>query len=97
MKKNFLSLKKNVPLALGSMLLLASLGFTSYNYPKANDDKKIGFAESDLKVDTVASGLTMPWATAFLPGGELLVTERGGKLRLVKNGVLDPTPISGVP
>ncbi|MCF2442822.1 PQQ-dependent sugar dehydrogenase [Dyadobacter sp. CY345] len=97
MKTNFLSLKKNIPLVLGSLILLASLGLSSYNFSVSGEEKKAGFAESDLKVDTVATGLTMPWATAFLPTGELLVTERGGKLRLVKNGVLDPTPISGVP
>lgn len=91
MKTNFLSFKKNVPLLLGSMILLTSLGLSSYNFSGSGEEKKAGFAESDLKVDTVATGLTMPWATAFLPTGELLVTERSGKLRLVKNGVLDPT------
>ena len=34
---------------------------------------------------------------AFLPDGAILVTERGGKLRMVRNGVLDPTPIAGLP
>lgn len=54
-------------------------------------------SEANLKVDTVARGLKMPWSTAFLPNGDLLVTERAGKLRLVKNGILDPKEISGVP
>jgi glucose/arabinose dehydrogenase len=54
-------------------------------------------AKMDLSVETVVTGLTMPWATAFLPNGDMLVTERVGKLRLVKNGQLDPTEISGLP
>ena len=42
-------------------------------------------------------GLSRPFALAFLPGGEMLVTERAGRLRIVRNGVLDPQPISGIP
>ncbi len=39
----------------------------------------------DVKAETVVSGLEVPWAIAFLPNGDLLVTERPGRLRLVKN------------
>jgi glucose/arabinose dehydrogenase len=97
MKKNVTPFRKSLPLALGGILLSASLALMSNSgiTEDKNSPKKI--TEADLKVDTVASGLKMPWATAFLPTGELLVTERGGKLRLVKNGVLDPKEISGVP
>ena len=42
-------------------------------------------------------GLTRPYALAFLPDGAILVTERPGRLRIVRNGVLDPQPISGIP
>src|SRR5690606_20200767 len=38
-----------------------------------------------------------PWSLAFLPDGNMLVTERAGRLRIVRKGVLDPEPISGVP
>jgi len=51
----------------------------------------------DIRVVVVAKGLSHPWSLAFLPDGSLLVTERSGKLRLVKNGVVDPTPVPGVP
>ena len=50
-----------------------------------------------IKVSIVASGLVNPWSLAWLPDGGLLITERAGRLRLLKNGVLDPTPIAGVP
>ncbi|WP_031526032.1 PQQ-dependent sugar dehydrogenase [Dyadobacter crusticola] len=88
-------LKKYLPVALGGLLMTASVGLMSYNNVTDSPKKKI--AESDLKVDTVATGLTMPWASALLPNGDLLVTERGGKLRLVSKGQLDATPISGIP
>src|SRR5262245_3273248 len=39
---------------------------------------------------TVTKGLVHPWALAFLPDGSMLVTERPGRLRVVRNGVLDP-------
>jgi glucose/arabinose dehydrogenase len=45
----------------------------------------------------VTKGLNQPWSMAFLPDGGILVTERPGRLRIVRNGVLDPNPIAGVP
>ncbi len=54
-------------------------------------------AMHDYRVVTVVEGLVNPWAIAFLPGGEMLVTERPGRLRSVRNGVLDPDPVAGVP
>ena len=50
-----------------------------------------------IKVSIVASGLVNPWSLAWLPDGSMLITERPGRLRLLKNGVLDPTPIAGLP
>ncbi len=46
---------------------------------------------------SVTKGLSHPWAIAFLPDGNMLLTERPGRLRIVRNGVLDPQPIGGVP
>jgi glucose/arabinose dehydrogenase len=51
----------------------------------------------DYRVVTVADGLVNPWGLAFLPGGDLLVTERPGRLRIVRDGKLVPTPVEGVP
>jgi glucose/arabinose dehydrogenase len=51
----------------------------------------------NLRVVVVARGLEQPWSIAFLPGGDMLVTERPGRLRLIKNGALDPNPVRGVP
>jgi aldose sugar dehydrogenase len=47
---------------------------------------------------TVMKGLDRPWDLEFLPNGDMLVTERPGRrLRIVRDGVLDPQPIAGLP
>ena len=45
----------------------------------------------------VTKGLNQPFSMAFLPDGNILITERPGRLRIVRNGVLDPNPVAGVP
>ncbi|HEY8519385.1 MAG TPA: PQQ-dependent sugar dehydrogenase [Gammaproteobacteria bacterium] len=54
-------------------------------------------AEHRIRVTAVATGLANPWSIAFLPNGDVLVTERPGRLRVVRDGVLDPEPVQGVP
>jgi glucose/arabinose dehydrogenase len=54
-------------------------------------------AQHDFRVVTVADGLIVPWGLTFLPGGDMLVTERPGRLRIVRNGRLLPAPVPGVP
>ncbi|TMD59720.1 MAG: PQQ-dependent sugar dehydrogenase [Chloroflexi bacterium] len=44
------------------------------------------------RVDTVAGGLVAPWAIDLATDGRLFVTERDGRIRVIKDGVLDPTP-----
>ena len=51
----------------------------------------------DYRVVTVVEALEHPWSIAFLPGGEMLVTEQAGRLRIVRDGVLVADPIAGVP
>jgi len=49
------------------------------------------------KVTEIARGLDHPWSMAFLPDAAILVTERVGRLRLIKGGALLAQPIAGVP
>jgi glucose/arabinose dehydrogenase len=51
----------------------------------------------DYRVVTVADGLVQPWAIAFLPDGEVLITERPGRLRVMRQGKLLPDAVEGVP
>jgi glucose/arabinose dehydrogenase len=54
-------------------------------------------AEVGFSRVTVLHGLAHPWSMAWLPNGDLLITERPGRLRLVKNGQLLAAPVDGVP
>jgi glucose/arabinose dehydrogenase len=58
-----------------------------------------GVVESEVQkfvVDTVISGLSVPWGLAFLPDGDLLISERAGTLHRFSKGKLSP-PIKGLP
>ena len=58
------------------------------------------FYESEtarFRVVPLISGLVHPWSLAFLPDGDLLITERPGRLRVVRFGHLLEAPIAGVP
>jgi glucose/arabinose dehydrogenase len=75
-------------LAAGSLLVAT---------PAAAQAPVHGSAHHQFRVVTVAEGLEHPWAIAFLPGGDILVTERPGRLRVIRNGRLLPAPVEGVP
>jgi glucose/arabinose dehydrogenase len=52
---------------------------------------------TQVHVTKLAEGLNHPWSLAFLPNGDMLVTERPGRLRILHDGRLDSAPIAGVP
>lgn len=49
------------------------------------------------RIDTIANELKNPWGLTFLPNGDLLVTERAGEIRIIRNGKLLDEKITGVP
>lgn len=53
--------------------------------------------QADFRVVEIAGGLEHPWSIAFLPGGDMLVSERAGRLRYLENGTLREAPVSGLP
>jgi glucose/arabinose dehydrogenase len=54
-------------------------------------------AAAEPRVSVVVSGLEVPWALAFAPDGALYVSERPGRLRVVRGGRLEPTPLATLP
>jgi glucose/arabinose dehydrogenase len=82
-------------LALGSICLSAQAPRSSPPPPSLPHT----FFSSDvpIRVVPVATGLSHPWSLVFLPDASMLVTERDGRLRIIRNGVLDPAPIAGTP
>lgn len=82
---------RRVPFA--ALTAVALVGCTSDSLPAQIQQSR----HHDFRVARVVTGLEHPWSLAFLPDGSLLVTERPGRLRLVRDGVLVPTPVAGVP
>ncbi len=82
--------------ALGGVLMLTACTPAT---PSSRVDQKpaIQTAEHDFQVVQVADGLVRPFAMAFTPEGDLLVTERPGRLRIVRDGALLPEPVEGLP
>lgn len=76
-------------LILAGSLLLAAFPLAA-NQTFSSDAGPFGLT-------TVAQGLEHPWSMAFLPNGDILVTERAGRLRVIQDGSLLPEPVSGVP
>jgi glucose/arabinose dehydrogenase len=50
-----------------------------------------------VRADTIARGLSHPWAIALMPDGRMLVTERPGFLRIIEQNGAKSEPLSGVP
>src|SRR6476469_3404726 len=72
--------KRKLALMAGAVLAAGCVAASAATLPA-------GFNES-----VVASGISSPTAMAFAPDGRLFVCQQGGQLRVVKNGVLLPTP-----
>src|SRR5262245_49028449 len=70
-----------------------------YNSPPLGDGpwQFESYEQRTIKVSVVTKGLSHPWSLAFLPGDVMLITERAGRLRVVRNGKLDPVPVAGIP
>ena len=84
---------------MGRMIsLLALVGLCAgAASPALGQDMVHRTAHHDYRLVTVAEGLVQPWSMAFLPGGDMLVTEKPGRLRILRNGRLLPDPVPGVP
>jgi glucose/arabinose dehydrogenase len=72
----------------------ATLATDAHGQPQGKAKKA---PPTQVRVVTMAGGLVHPWSIAFLPNGDMLVTERPGRLRVLRDGRLDPEPVAGVP
>ena len=71
------------------VLLVAWVALACDRSGPASDRPAAGIATTgQLSVDTIASGLEVPWALAFAPDGRVFVTERVGRIRVIENGIL---------
>lgn len=79
-------------------LVFMVMGFIlSSALPASGQAPVLRSAYHDYRVVTVTQDLERPWSIAFLPGGDMLVTELPGRLRIVREGRLLGEPVAGVP
>lgn len=83
---------RNTIKLVGIGLLLAGVAVSA-----SAQDKIYYAAHHNYRVATVADGLVHPWSMAWLPNGDMLVTEKPGRLRIIRDGQLLPEAVPGVP
>ena len=83
-------IRRTVFMLAGAGLLLAATAVSA-------QERTYTAAQHNYRVVPVADGLVQPWSMAWLPNGDMLVTEKPGRLRIVRDGNLLPEPVSGVP
>ena len=76
---------------------LAALALLRARLPREQEFIPTEHGAASVRVATLTDALVQPWALAFLPGGDILITERRGQLRLVHDGQLSRVPIGGIP
>ncbi len=79
------------------LILVSGVGFLLSASIPTSAQSDIYYASHDYRVVPVAEGLVHPWSMAWLPGGDMLITEKPGRLRVVRNGNLLPEAVPGVP
>jgi glucose/arabinose dehydrogenase len=86
-----------VPTVALSAALLLGAGAPAVSDQQAPAGSVVRTALHDFKIETFVDGLVHPFAMAFTPDGDMLVTERPGRLRIVRKGVLLKEPVAGLP
>ena len=79
------------------LIALAASGFLCLHAAVPADAQTVRTEEHSIRVQKLVDGLEHPWGLAFLPEGRMLVTERPGRLRIVRDGRLEPQAVAGLP
>ena len=82
---------------LNPLILWATLVLAACSSIENDTATIIRTAFHDFSVDTVTGGLVHPFSMVFTPEGDLLVTERPGRLRIIRDDVLIDDPVAGLP
>ena len=80
-----------------SRLVWVTSGLMATAGPLLADMRVIPTEQHTVRATVVLDGLDHPWGMAWLPDGRILITERRGNLRVVKDGKLLPKPVAGLP
>lgn len=91
-------LKGLIPIYL---ILISFPGCDAWNWLKSSFSDSAPIAQNAgktrFKVDTIAQGFIAPWAIEFADSNLIFVTEKPGRLRIIRNGELQTDPVEGVP
>ena len=98
-------IRRSVLLVVSLLLCLSTISYAQEDEPIGVPVQPLGEGpwvidtaeQHKVRVTAVVRGLSHPWAIAFMPDGGMLITERDGRLRVVRDDTLDPNPITGVP
>ncbi len=76
--------------SLSALILFVCSGTVS-------DPEEIQEGNGKVRFEKITSGIQNPWGMAFLPNGDILVTEKAGELRIIRDGILLDEKVQGVP
>lgn len=76
---------------------VCAIAIASIAIVSSAQDKTYYSARHDYRIVTVAEGLVHPWSMAWLPNGDMLITEKPGRLRVVRDGRMLPEAVPGTP
>ncbi len=77
--------------SMKSILILCIIALGTVSIASAQEFEELG-----VKVEIVAENLKVPWSIAFSPDGRIFFTERGGDLRVIEDGNLNPNPVTNL-
>lgn len=83
-------MNKILPILFALVLFLAASCSGKPDIPKSDTDE-------NYTIETVVSDIAVPWGMVWLPGGEMLITNRSGELRVFSDGKLRQEPVKGLP
>src|SRR5690606_14699040 len=85
---------KRIPMFAVAVAVVLALGAAE---PASPQTRAVQSEAGSIVVETLATGLDHPWGMAFLPDGGLLVTERAGRLRILRADGSLSDPLDGTP
>ena len=80
--------------ACGDSRRIGSGGGATANASDAAETSRTSDGATQFRVETVVSGVEVPWSIVFTPDGRMLFTERSGRVRVYENGRLRAQPLA---
>lgn len=79
------------------LMILLLAGWLLPSCATSSNERNTTGENFSITVDTLATGLELPWGMDFLPDGRILIVEKTGRLRIFADGQLQRDPVQGIP